>query len=132
MKKILLTLGVASLHVLTAHAGVDAACAPILKASLTRAAAPAWESVAVVSPGNFKMEALKVGGQHYMRMNGAGWKKAPLDLSEAERKMVAQINSGEIKLTGCKDGGKGNIDGVATRIVSYTIEMKGAPAATCS
>lgn len=113
-----------------AYAGVDPACAPVIKASLTRAAAPAWESVAVMGGGSFKLEAMKINGQHYMRTNGERWKKAPVDLSEAERQMVAQINNGTIKLTQCRDEGNGTIDGVATRIISFTVAMKGAPASS--
>ena len=129
MKQILLTLAVASLHALTAHAGVDPACAPILKSSLARAAAPAWEAVTVVSPGNFKMEAIQIGGQSYMRMNGERWKKSTVNMAKAEQEVVAQINSGQIKLSKCRDGGNSTIDGIPTRIINYTVEMAGAPAA---
>ena len=115
MKALLFTLGLASLHALSAHAGVDPACAPVIKSSLARAAAPAWEAVTVVSPGNFKMEAIQFGGQSYMRMNGERWKKAPMDLAKGEQQVVAQINSGQIKLSKCKDGGDlhiGKADGL--------------------
>ena len=90
MKALLFTLGLASLHALSAHAGVDPACAPVIKSSLARAAAPAWEAVTVVSPGNFKMEAIQFGGQSFMRMNGERWKKAPMDLAKGEQQVVAQ------------------------------------------
>ena len=129
MKALLFTLGLASLHALSAHAGVDPACAPVIKSSLARAAAPAWETVTVVSPGNFKMEAIQFGGQSFMRMNGERWKKAPMDLAKGEQQVVAQINSGQIKLSKCKDGGDSTIDGIPTRIIHYTVEMAGAPAA---
>ncbi len=132
MKALLFTLGMASLHALTAQAGVDPACAPVIKSSLARAAAPAWETVTVVSPGDFKMEAIQFGGQSYMRMNGKGWKKAPMDLAKGEQQIVAQINSGQIKLSKCKDGGDSSIDGIPTRIINYTLEMPGAPAAAAS
>ena len=112
MKALLFTLGLASLHALSAHAGVDPACAPVIKSSLARAAAPAWEAVTVVSPGNFKMEAIQFGGQSFMRMNGERWKKAPMDLAKGEQQVVAQINSGQIKLSKCKDGGDSTIDGI--------------------
>ena len=115
-----------------AMAGVDPACAPIIKSSLARAAAPAWETVTVVSPGNFKMEAIQAGGQSYMRMNGERWKKAPVNLAKAEQQVVAQINSGQIKLSKCKDGGDSTIDGIPTRIINYTVEMTGAPAAAAT
>jgi len=115
-----------------AMAGVDPACAPIIKSSLARAAAPAWETVTVVSPGDFKMEAIQFGGQSYMRMNGKGWKKAPVNMAKAEQEVVAQINSGQIKLSKCKDGGDSTIDGIPTRMINYTVEMAGAPAAAAT
>ncbi|MDO8329718.1 MAG: hypothetical protein Q7T36_04530 [Fluviicoccus sp.] len=115
-----------------AMAGVDPACAPVIKSSLARAAAPAWETVTVVSPGNFKMEAIQAGGQSYMRMNGERWKKAPVNLAKAEQQVVAQINSGQIKLSKCKDGGDSTIDGIPTRMINYTVEMAGAPAAAAT
>jgi hypothetical protein len=88
--------------------------------------------VTVISPGDFKMEAIQAGGKSYRRMNGQGWKLSPVDFAKAERDLVAQINSGQIKLSKCKDGGDSTVDGIATRIISYTIEMPGAPAAASS
>lgn len=122
----------ALLFAVSAHAGVDPACAPVIKSSLTRAAAPAWETVTVVSPGNFKMEAIQVGGQSYTRMNGERWKKSPVNFAQSEKQVVAQINSGQIKLSKCKDGGDSAVDGIATRITHYTVEMAGAPAAAAT
>lgn len=112
------------------HAGVDPACIPVIKASEARAAAPAWESVTVVSPNDFKMEAVMTGGQSYRRVTGGVWTKTLIDHSQAERELLAQINSGVIKLSRCKTEGSETLDGVATNVVSYTIEMAGAPAAS--
>lgn len=115
-----------------AFAGLDPACMPIINASEARAASPAWESVSVINmPKEFKMEAMKVGGQHYTRMTGAkSWTKAAVDLSNAERKMIADIKSGKVKVSQCKAEPSETVDGVAMQVVSYTIEMTGAPAAS--
>lgn len=113
-----------------AFAGLDAACLPVIKASETRAAAPMWESVTVISPSNFKMEAMKVGGQFYTRTTGSkNWSKSPLNLSEAELKSVAEIKAGKIKVSQCKTGANETIDGVVMQVLTYTVEMTGAPAA---
>ncbi len=123
----LLGLSVSSI----AFAGLDAACMPVIKSSETRAAAPTWESVTVVSPSNFKMEAMKVGAQFYTRMTGAkNWSKAPFNLSEAELKSIAEIKSGKIKVSQCKAGANETIDGVVMQVLTYTVEMTGAPATT--
>jgi hypothetical protein len=122
----LLGLGMSSI----AFAGLDAACMPVIKASETRAAAPMWESVTVISPSNFKMEAMKVGGQFYSRTTGAkNWSKSPINLSEAELKSIAEIKAGKIKVSQCKTGANETIDGVVMQVLTYTVEMTGAPAA---
>ncbi len=114
-----------------AVAALNAACMPIVNASEARAAKATWESVTVISPNNFKMEAMKVGGQHYTRMTGSkNWQKAAVDLSNAERNMVAEIKSGKVKLSKCKVEASETIDGVAMQVVSYSVEMAGAPAAS--
>jgi len=123
----LLSIGMSNVAI----AGLDSACMPVVNSSEARAAKATWESVTVVSPNDFKMEAMKVGGQHYTRMTGSkNWKKAAMDLSEAERKVVAEVKSGKIKISKCKAEASETIDGVAMQVVSYTIEMAGAPAAS--
>ena len=123
----LLSIGMSNVAV----AGLDAACMPVINATEARAAKATWESVTVVSPNNFKMEAMKVGGQHYTRMTGSkNWSKAALDISAEERKMAAEIKSGKIKLSKCKAEASEKIDGVAMQVLSYTVEMAGAPAAS--
>lgn len=123
----LLSIGTSNVAV----AGLDAACKPIISSSEARAAKAMWESVTVVSPNDFKMEAMKVGGQHYTRMTGSkNWKKSAIDLSDAERKVVADVKSGKIKISKCKSEASETVDGVAMQVVSYTVEMTGAPAAS--
>jgi hypothetical protein len=124
---LLLSIGMSNVAI----AGLDSACMPVINSSEARAAQATWESVTVVSPNDFKMEAMKVGGQHYTRMTGSkNWKKAAMDLSEPERKVVAEIKSGKIKISKCKAEASETVDGVAMQVVSYTIEMAGVPAAS--
>nr|WP_315492012.1 hypothetical protein [uncultured Rhodoferax sp.] len=126
MKKIALVIS-ALILAPSVYAATDAACMPIIKASEARAAASAWASSTTVSP-EFKMQAMKINGQSYTQVGDGGWKKSPIDHSENERQMLAQITSGQIKLSRCKDSGSDVIDGVATRVVAYVMEMPGAPA----
>jgi hypothetical protein len=116
----------------SSQAAVDPACNSVITSSLAHAAAPAWESVTVITKGNFKMESIRVGGQAYMRIDGKGWKKSPVNFAEAEKKVVDQIINGTIKLSNCKDGGDASIEGVPTRNIHYTVEMPGAPATSSS
>lgn len=116
----------------SAVAEIDPACAPVMKASLARASAPAWEAVTVSSPDNFKMETMHAGGQSYMRMDGKGWKKSPVDLTKGEQQVVDMINAGDIKLSNCKDGGDSTVNGIPTRITTYTVEMAGQPASAAT
>ncbi len=110
-------------------AAVDPACEPYLKACEARAMAPAWQSVTEVS-SKLKVEAMKAGGQFYSRMNGGDWKKLPVSVDATERKLLADIRSGSVKLTECKNEGSEAVGGVNTSVISYRLEMPGAPAAT--
>lgn len=44
--------------------------------------------------------------------------------------MLAQMKSGEVKISHCKAVGSETVDGVPVTILAYRVEMKGAPAAT--
>ena len=46
--------------------------------------------------------------------------------------VAARINSGQVKLSQCRDGGDSTIDGMATRMVHYTVTLPGAPAASAT
>ena len=112
-----------------AHAAPDPACNPLIKASEARAAAPASQAITVVSPSNFTMKFIKVGGKSYSQTQGSPWKLSPVDISEAERQLITQINSGAVKISKCKLGSDETINGMVTTVLNYTIEMPGAPAA---
>lgn len=108
---------------------LEVACEPILKAGEANANAPTWQKVSTLT-GNkdFKMEVRKINGQYYSLMGGE-WKKQAAGFDEAVKGFVGQMRSGEVKLSQCKDEGSEMVDGVDTTIISYRIEMAGAPAA---
>jgi hypothetical protein len=108
---------------------LDAACEPILAASEARMKMPAWHSASEVNGGNFKLEAIKADGKFYIRTGKGKWSLSPINIDETEQKMLAQIASGEIKLAQCKDEGSETVEGTATRVISYRVEIKGGPAA---
>jgi hypothetical protein len=105
----------------------DSACDPVIKASEARASMGTWQSTTTVNQ-NFKMNAMKIGGQTYTQVAGEAWKKAPFDASEAERQLLAQIANGQITLSQCKVDGVATVEGIATKVISYVIKMPGADA----
>lgn len=109
-----------------AVAGVEPACQAVIDASVARAAMPASAQVAQVK--NMTMEMISVDGKAYIRNNNEKWKSFGVTIAQAERDAIAQMKSGQIKLSKCKAGADAVIDGVATRSLSYIVEMTGAPA----
>ena len=107
---------------------LEPACEAILKASEARMQQPAWHSITELV-GGMKMEAIKSGGKFYRKV-GEGWMNFPVDIDAAERDLIAQIRSGEIKLTQCKKTGSDVVDGVDVTIVSSHTEMQGLPPAS--
>ncbi len=105
---------------------LDAACAPMLATGEAKIKQAAWHSV-MLSGKDFRMENMKVGGGFFRQMNGV-WSKSPVNLDEAEKAMLAQVKSGEVKITQCSRGPVETIDGVAVYPFKSTVEMKGAPA----
>lgn len=105
---------------------IDAACTPMVTASEARIKQAAWHSQTQLG-ANFRIEHMKLAGSFYSQ-NGGVWKKSPVSFDEAEKTMVAQIKSGETKLTGCSSSGSDVVDGVAVTVFKSRIEMKGAPA----
>lgn len=73
----LLTLLAASSPVLA----LEAACDPIFKASAMKIAQARWHSV--IDTKGAKMEAMKVDGQFFMRIDDGQWQRGP-DLDHAE------------------------------------------------
>ncbi len=98
MKKPVLILAVSLLlgTLPSAALALDAACEPILAASEARIKVPAWRTVSEVNT-NFKLETLKVDGKFYNRIDSGKWKVMPSNIDEAERTLLAQIRSGEVK-----------------------------------
>lgn len=103
----------------------DTACEPVLKASEARILQPTWHSITELADG-MRMEAIKVDSQFYSQ-RADKWTKFPVNIDDAERKLIAQIRSGEVKLTECKVIGTDVVDDIAVTVVSSRTEMKGAP-----
>jgi hypothetical protein len=106
---------------------LDAACEAVLKASEARIKQPAWHSIADFA-GGMRMEVIKTNGQYFRQFDGK-WGKFPINLDDAETKLLAQIRSGEIKLTQCEVLGSDTVEGTPVTVVSSRTEMQGAPPA---
>ena len=112
-------------------AAFDPACEPILKAGEARAAISDWSSVTLIN-GNMKLEYQKSAGQFFMRHDGGKWVKMPNNIDAAEKDFTAQVRRDEIKMTQCKAEPDAEVDGVAVKVISYTVEMQGAPASSAT
>ena len=122
VKKVILT--VVALQIPASAFALDASCAPMVSASEARIKQPAWHSVAVVN-GNFRMENIKASGMYFRQVAGA-WAKSPINFDDAEKAMIAQLKSGETKISECRSGASDVVDGVAVYVFKSKIEMKGA------
>lgn len=109
---------------LPAHA-LDAACEPYLKAAEKSAAAPKRHTVTQLD-AETRVEAIKLDGAAYMKLDGA-WMKAPPNVITAENKLTAEMRSGKIKLWDCKNLGRETVEGIATTVYSYQMEIPGMP-----
>lgn len=127
MKKIGSWVGAFLLLTAANALALDSACNPILTASEARMKLSSWHSVTLIN-SSMRMESMKVNGMFFQQINGA-WMKSPVNFDIAERDMLAQIRSGEAKLSQCKSAGFEIVDGVPVSVVSFRIELKGAPAA---
>jgi hypothetical protein len=103
---------------------LDAACLPYVDAAEKSAQQPARQSVMETNGGD-RMEAIVVDDVLYSKMGGK-WMKLKSGFWAMERALVKDMRSGEIKLTHCKSLGSETVDGIATRIFSYTMSMPGA------
>ncbi len=118
---------IAILFVLIAAPSVfalDAACEAVVKASEARIRQAAWHSITEMGSG-MRMEVVKADGKFYRQVGGK-WTKFPVNIDDAERKLLAQIRSGEIKLTQCRVVGSDVVDGVPVTVVSSRTELPGA------
>jgi hypothetical protein len=131
MNKIALTLTLILIPLHNALA-LDAGCEPIIKTSEASANAPTWQKVTTLTGNkNFKMEIRKIDGQYYS-LTGGDWKKQDASFGAAVQSFVEQARNGAIKISQCKDEGSKTVNGVNTVVVSYRVEMIGAPAANAT
>ena len=105
----------------------DSGCNPILAASEARIKLSAWHRVTTLT-GGMRMENMKIDGK-FLHQIGGVWMKSPVSFDQAERDMLAQIRSGEVKLMQCASAGSDIVDGVPVNVITSRVEMKGAPAA---
>ncbi|HRJ53758.1 MAG TPA: hypothetical protein PLE99_13405 [Candidatus Thiothrix moscowensis] len=110
-----------NLFALSPAFALDAACEPIVKASETKIAQPAWHSV--TEGDGIKLEAMKVDGQFFMAMDGK-WQKAPMDMDTTEKITIGMMKDGTIQLSNCKEDGTETVDGVEMTVLSYHSDMK--------
>lgn len=106
---------------------LEAECEQILKASEALIKQGAWHSITEID-GGMRIEAIKSNGKFYQQVGGE-WTAFPVNIDDAQRTVLAQIRSGEIKLTQCKVVGSGIVEGVPVTVVSSRTEVYGAPAA---
>ena len=104
----------------TVHA-LDKACEPFIAAAEKAADQPARHTVSESTDGP-RMEAISVDGKFYANIGGK-WREMKADLSAAERKINADVRSGKIKVTDCKNLGSETVDGTPTSVTGYTIVM---------
>jgi hypothetical protein len=73
-----------------------------------------------------RMEAIKANGQFFQQIEGK-WTKFAVNLDVAETRLLAQIRSGEVKLTDCKVLGTEVLEGMPVTVVSSRTEIEGTP-----
>jgi len=112
-----ITLALATLPALA----LDAACEPFVKAAEKSAEQPARHNVTVVGEG-LRNEAIIKDGQMYMQLDGR-WRKGPSTFSASEKKINAEMRSGKIKLSNCQKLGSETVDGVATTVYRYDMQI---------
>lgn len=102
---------------------LDAACEPIVAASERTAAQPARHSIADDGDGT-RMEAIVLDGTFYVSVDGS-WRRMPVDLRAAERRINAGMRDGSIALSDCRAEGRADVDGVATSVFAYRVALRG-------
>jgi hypothetical protein len=124
------SLSIAALTLLASPSAqaLDAACAPYVDAAEKSAHQPARESV-VETNGGERMQAIVADDVLYSNLDGK-WMKLKSGFWAMERALVDDMRSGRIKLSDCRSLGNERVDGVATRVFSYTMSMPGADAIT--
>lgn len=101
-------------------------CDTYLKAVEKTAAQSARQMVSDLGDG-IRTEAIVIDGKMYMKADRA-WVKGPPTFTQMEAQLNADLRSGKTKLWGCKKLGRETVDGIATTVYSYEIDMQGLPA----
>ncbi|MES2884822.1 MAG: hypothetical protein V4709_08455 [Pseudomonadota bacterium] len=101
-------------------------CDTYLKAVEKTSTQPARQMVSDLGEG-LRTEAIVIDNKMYMKVDGA-WMKGPPTFTQMEAKLNAELRSGKTKLWGCKKLGRETVDGIATTVYSYEIDLHGLPA----
>lgn len=104
---------------------LDAACEPFIAAAEKTAQQAARHSV--TETAGMRMEAITVGDQSWTRIDGGAWKAMKTNLLAAEKQINADVRSGAIPLSDCKDLGSEDLEGTPTRVLAYSLSMFGMP-----
>lgn len=111
---------------LPVQAALDPDCEAVIKVNEVSANAPTWEKI-VAGPNNFKIETRKINNQYYSRINGGNWLKQNAGFDAAVKNFAKETRTGKIKVTRCQNEGSETLNGVETSIISFHVEMAGAP-----
>lgn len=114
-----------SMTILVAPAAqaLDATCQTFVDAADLSAHQAARQSV-MEAAGNMRMESIVADDILYSRINGK-WVKVRSGFWAMERKLVTDMRSGAIKLSGCRTVGHESIDGINTTAIEYTMTIPG-------
>lgn len=125
MRKVIHCLSITTMTMMSTPVvlAMDAACAPLIEASEAKIAQPAWHAISQID--DFKSEVIKAEGKFYMFLNDK-WIVAPMDMDQVERETIASMQSDKIKVTGCQSAGTEMVDGIATSVLVYTVELPGS------
>lgn len=103
---------------------LEAACEPFIAAAEKTASQKARHSVSELDDGT-RIEAIVVDGRFFTSLGGK-WQEMKIDLLAAERRLNAEVRAGKVPVSHCKDLGKETVDGIATRVIGYSIAFQGA------
>lgn len=128
MKRKFLRITLALLPLLAQPAfALDKACDPVIHAIEKKMAQPAWHINIQMPDSN--MEAIKLGDTFFMHPPEGSWVPSP-NLDQAEKIVLGQMQSGEMKVTECRDEGRQTINGNNMNVTSYKVEVSGLPQPT--
>lgn len=101
-------------------------CDTYLKAVEKTTAQPARHMVSDLGEG-VRTEAIVIGGKMYMKADTV-WMNGPPTFTKMEAKLNAELRSGKTRLWDCKQLGRETVDGIATTVYSYQLDLQGLPA----